>query len=85
MAGTFCTHFAISHKAPKNDTDCYDNASIVIEHIEAIFGAIWTAHTNEFTGSLAVLGEELCSELRQRLDVLYHWQESEAAQERKEA
>lgn len=73
MRTEFCPHFALAHETPASAIDCVDNVTMAIEYLESLMETIEDAEAKSFVGALAVLGEQLCGELRRRVAVLHEW------------
>jgi hypothetical protein len=60
-----------SHEEPATSGEAYDNVTLTLESIQALFSVIHDANQDTHTGSVAYLGESLCEELHRRVDVFY--------------
>lgn len=85
MRTEFCPHFALAHETPTSAIDCVDNITMAIEYLESLMETIEDAEAKSFVGALAVLGEQLCGELRRRVAVLYEWHSMAMEQTKRQA
>lgn len=68
----FCNHVAVAHKQPEHFTDAYDNLTLLIASMKALFrliSEVSAGHLHEVS-NVAGLGEDLCEELERRAKLL---------------
>jgi hypothetical protein len=75
MAIDYCVHIPTSHAVPATLVQYYDNLTLLLSHVESLFGLINLAmEGREDSASItAALGEDLCGELGKRAEALYQF------------